>query len=493
MIRMGKTAASVLCLTQVFLLTIGSGSFAFAYAAPAVQKRDEERLARFESVLLGALKKGREFESRLRAIETNVFGEAKSGSYDARLDALDKVIANGKSELLAPPIPPQLDTRQWSKVQEADNYIADSEPVREATHEDKAQSILRRATEAYGQGRTAEAEHLFKEVIRIDRNNADAHFNLGAIAEGRGDLDAALRSYKAANQANPRDAEIREALSSVERKVAEKERTQLADRQRQQAEAAEADRRERLKAMVGEASQAYKNKQYDAAARKLEQVLREAPNDPDVHFALAQALKAKGETARARQHLSQALAAQPGNQLYKDAMADLDQKVASARSQDSSPSYPRSSPPEAPSRGGISDEYQTSGFQPMSPGFQAMDNEPLGSLTPFTSDGSLRGSRRGGPVFEIGGTGGMGSMAGLGALGGLAGMAGMGGMRGMRGIPGDGFTSSSALKRAAVGGLAGAVVGGLMGSRKAGGGGVKRGAIRGAVVGGALGLMSGGF
>ncbi|MBK7841979.1 MAG: tetratricopeptide repeat protein [Candidatus Obscuribacter sp.] len=54
-------------------------------------------------------------------------------------------------------------------------------------------------------------------MLSQDPQNVDAFFNLGALAEGRGDLIVALGHYRAAHALNPKDKQITEAVSSMEK------------------------------------------------------------------------------------------------------------------------------------------------------------------------------------------------------------------------------------------------------------------------------------
>lgn len=489
MFRKGKKFAA-LCFAQVLLLTAGPGTlpYAFAAAQSGAAKTDEKRLVEFEEILFGEERTDKSVESRLRSIEDNMFGKAGSGSVASRLDAIGKKINAGRSSLLSPPMAPTLDTRQWSKAEDAADLYppvnSASEPIERATESDRATATLRRAGELYSQGRVNDAEKMFRNVLSIDRNSTDAHFNLGAIAESKGDLAAALKEYKTAYQINPSDGELRDAVISVERKLAEAARAQEAQRLQD----AEQRKRDQLKGLVAEASSAYKNGQYDTAINKLQQVIKQSPSDPDVHYALAQALKAKGDMKSAKTHLDQALAQRPDNRLYREALADLNQRLASEKrgggydprtassggrggydprtaNNDVKPftdnGMPGANPAPAYQRGPrLADDYRNTGMGQMgrmggdymeTVGFQPMD-PPNGGVMPFTPNGGFREARRPGIMGAI---------------------------------------NSSSVKRAAVGGLAGAAIGAFFGSRN--GDGLKRGALKGAIMGGALGLITGGF
>jgi tetratricopeptide (TPR) repeat protein len=84
----------------------------------------------------------------------------------------------------------------------------------------QARQLLRRGAAYHRTGRLDESERLFREAIALDPRNADGYFNLGAMSEWRGDLVAALAHYRAAMNLAPEDAQIREAVSSVEARLA---------------------------------------------------------------------------------------------------------------------------------------------------------------------------------------------------------------------------------------------------------------------------------
>ncbi len=77
-------------------------------------------------------------------------------------------------------------------------------------------ALLREGMEAHRKGEDVRAEQLFKRVVLLEPRNPDGYFNLGAMAEKKHDLAAALMSYHAALNLSPDDKELREAVDSVE-------------------------------------------------------------------------------------------------------------------------------------------------------------------------------------------------------------------------------------------------------------------------------------
>jgi Flp pilus assembly protein TadD len=477
----GQKALSV-ALSLVLVL----GNFAPAIAAASPSLGNEARLEKIENTLLQRTQKGMSDAERLSILEKRVFGTEKTGSVSDRLAGLDSAMATARtaSSLLAPPMAPRLDTSPWSKVEEAKpQALSNYDDPDTATSNDAATAMLKRATDMYSRGETAEAERMFKKVLTLDSRNADAHYNLGAIAESRGDTAQALNEYRIASQINPNDQELKEALVQLERKQ-HSDRLAQAEQQRQREEQQrEASRRDSLKNMVAQASTAYKNGQYDSAVRQLEQVVKQAPHDSDVRFALAQAYKAKGDLSRARMNLNQALAAQPNNKLYRDALSDLDHKLANGgsgssagrdngniggsgfngnRNYDSARAYDNSQQAD----GGPSYAPAPRKNQPQSDYISSASSVDDGGdgVQPFTPSPSYSGSASSSRRYNRGGIG---------------------------GILGGGGGTSSLVKRAALGSITGAAMG-AMWSRNSGGG-MKSNMLKGALMGGMMGILTGGL
>jgi len=77
--------------------------------------------------------------------------------------------------------------------------------------------VLRFGALKHAQGKFDEADTAFRQVLARDPNNVDAFYNLGSLAERRGDLIAALSHYRAAQALKPSDHQISVAVRSVEK------------------------------------------------------------------------------------------------------------------------------------------------------------------------------------------------------------------------------------------------------------------------------------
>jgi Flp pilus assembly protein TadD len=355
-----------------------------------------------------------------------------------------------------------------------------------------AKQALQQATVLYQQGKTDQAEAAFRHVLTLNVRCVDAYYNLGVIAETRGDFQSALNNYQVAARLNPDDAELQDAVTAVQGKIAQKSASQQRNRsQQQQAQElarSQNNNREGLKQAAADAQAAYKAGNYDKAISNLSWVASQAPNDPDVQYALSQAYKGKGDTQNARIALNRALSIDPNNRLYQTAMSQLGNRGGSGSyGSNSGSGYGAPSQYSAGSRSYADDTASNysrqGGSVPYTPynapggaansqtGWQSAsaDDSPTGQITPFTSQGES--SLPGGGMHR-------GGVSGSGASGFFMGTGG------------NGYSTKTRLTRAAVGAGAGMAVGALFG---AGSHRMGRSMMAGGLIGGALGLFSGGW
>jgi tetratricopeptide (TPR) repeat protein len=424
------------------------------------------KLGQSEKILFGSVHKSLPSQERVGAMEVELFGEHHQGSLHSRVEAIQSALASGKTNLLMPPMAPELD-RGGSVSQGAPPPAAPAIASRgfdeqydgqlpQTASPDRAKLLLRQALQLYSIGQISEAEAAFKRVLSIDKHNVDAYFNLGAIAEGRGDLNAALGYYRAALKANPTDPELKNAVTAVQTKLADASTRQSANAQlERQAQTSEVEqkRRDSLKGRINDASTAYKKGNYDEAIGTLNSVAREAPNEPDVQYALSQCYKAKHQYMEARSAIKVALALDPNNQLYKDAVNDLDRRISS---------------------GDTSVHSRSSGYDTLasdsSKGNSSNTNAPVGQITPFSGiDSNTTGWQ------SAGRSGGYTASGGY-----LPGFA--------RRSYGGSYLTTTRIERVAIGTVSGAAIGALFGGGYRGRG---RSMLVGGAIGGLFGLLSG--
>lgn len=285
--------------------------------------------------------------------------------------------------------------------------------------------LLRQAIAQHASGKAALAESTFKKILTMDPNNGDAHFSLGAIYEEKGDLIGAARHYGMAWRANPGDPEIQQAVTAVENKIRDQQQVQDKARQEQQRIAQQEQQRSDLKRLSDRAAQEYRKGNYDSAIRDLQIVLQQAPRDPDVNYAMAQAYRGKGNYEQARYYIAQAAAVDPANQMYQTAQHSIEQEAYTRSRQMAS---------------------------------NAADNTPAGQITPIQSESSYRP----GSVSESAygwGRAADSSRLKRAVVRGLAGAAAGAALGAL--ISGRGNVKSGAMRGALSGGFAGLMLGGF--------------------------------
>jgi|GEM_PF-4026919 len=219
------------------------------------------------------------------------------------------------------PLAPQLDYLEPADPPDKadNNYGSDTDSIDEAP--DATKAILVRAVEKYSAGQMAEAAALFQRVLAVDANNADAHYNLGAIDEQQGKLSEALSHYQIAARHNPHDKDFSEAVRSVAEKM-QMVKAETARRQVQQQQAI-SQKNGQMRQEAIDAKTAFQAGNFDLAIQKLNSLSNSNVKDPDVEFGLSQAYKAKSNLGQARYHLTNAMALDPNNETYKQAYASL--------------------------------------------------------------------------------------------------------------------------------------------------------------------------
>jgi tetratricopeptide (TPR) repeat protein len=443
-----------------------------------------------EKKLYGGVHSNLPGAKRVESLENDVFGEVKKGLLADRVQALRRAINPQTPSLLSPPLVAKMDTaEQKRQTITSRDEASDLPPV--APPIDHVKNALQQAIALYGQGRLNDAEVAFKRVLVLDPRNSDANYNLGAIAEGRGDWRAANNYYLAALSTNPGDEDARTALNSVKQKLAMMPNglgnsnpspfgttSQSAGEPVQNNGEAKipftppnnaAINSSQLRQSVDEASQAFKKGDFDRSISLLQGVATQVPNDPDVQYALAQSYRGKGQFMAARTALNQAITLAPQNQLYKDALRDLDRTIANGGVHGISDhsGYANQTAESQGANYGSASDYPvdaTSG--------------PVGQVTPFTgiagaSSGSSQGWQPMSPNTDTY-SGGYGQYHPAYA---------------------NRYANSSTtgrIERAAISGLAGAAVGALFGGAFSGYGNRGRGAMLGAGRGGMFGLILGG-
>jgi hypothetical protein len=212
------------------------------------------RVGKVEECVFGSQHNDKPLHERITELEAQTKGGEQPGPLARRMDALEKAVTGGdaapksnvgaamsaanparaakstktatklkpiptsKSDYM-PPIAPQLDlsAKPDAPAETAATNLASTEAKPELDE------LLQHGTSAFQAGHTDEAEKVFRDVLSKSPFNSNACFNLGAIAETKGDLAGALGNYRTALIGAPNDPQIQEAIAQVEQQIAQKQ------------------------------------------------------------------------------------------------------------------------------------------------------------------------------------------------------------------------------------------------------------------------------
>jgi tetratricopeptide (TPR) repeat protein len=257
--------------------------------------------------------------NRLGRIEKKIFGEAIEGSDDSRLARLDELLKNKLAEEAKTKPIEQPGTAGGgggggtpTAISPAKKQEEDMERARlsiQAARDEEIAQLLAAGVELYRKKRGMEAQSKFEQVLRLDPNNAQAHFNLGIIEETMGNFVEALGSYKAAARREPDNPEYTEAVAAIEKKAA--------------AQANSLGKRADLRALAEQANAAWKRGEYLSALDLYMQLDQKEPNRALVKYNIGSIYLMLKEAENALQYYEQAAKLGPGEEKYQKAYSEL--------------------------------------------------------------------------------------------------------------------------------------------------------------------------
>ncbi len=237
----------------LFLIAEQAGASPAAMPAATSQGHDLTSLVtQMEQVVFGSTRKNTPLAQRIKNLEIHAMCRTQKGTLKARVDKLEDVIGLNHSEYL-PPLAPRMDSGlEKPKVAPQSQTVSSKSSGRSTNsnsrHLDRVppisgrqaassvetakprpvlpqdvRSVLVDAIKLHHSGNLPEAEAKFREVLKLDPYNGDACFSLGSLAEGRGDLAAALGYYSAASIANPNDREAKDAFLQVQERIGQQQ------------------------------------------------------------------------------------------------------------------------------------------------------------------------------------------------------------------------------------------------------------------------------
>lgn len=264
---------------------------------------------------------------RLTRIEKQVFGAALDGQFSERLS---KVTAAATPPLSSDHLSNGADKSTSATTSTTKNQVPFNTTVQSTKggyeHEEERKKLLilqakdQEISKLLADGvalwrikRGKEAIEKFRQVIRLDPNNAEAHFSMGIIYESLGNLKEAETGYRKAFTEDPDNKEYRDALAVIQKKLMV---TPKID-----------NKQEELRTLAKDASAAYNRGEYLSAVDLYKQLDERAPNQALVKYNLGTLHLLLNNPVIALSYYKEAIRLKPNELRYVEAYKKLEANV----------------------------------------------------------------------------------------------------------------------------------------------------------------------
>ncbi len=182
-----------------------------------------------------------------------------------------------------------------------------------AARNNEINALLAKAVSLYKHKEFEQTVTVLNQVIRLDPQNAPAHFSLGITLEAMHDWSGAAEHYATAHEIDPGNNEYQQALLSLKDK-SEKGREKELEKQKQSA-------------MSAEASEAFKQQRYEEALSLYQSLEKESPKLAFVKYNIGTIYIIFKKPNDALNYYKEAHKLEPGNKQYADSLEKLEQSI----------------------------------------------------------------------------------------------------------------------------------------------------------------------
>ncbi len=172
--------------------------------------------------------------------------------------------------------------------------------------------LFRQGNAAQARGNFSEAERVFRQIIKINPNDAKAHNNLGIALRQQGKLDEAIASYQQAIKIDPNHADVHYNLGNALYNQGKLEEAIASYQQAIKIDPNYADAHYNLGIALRQQGK------LDEAIASYQQAIKIDPNHADVHNALGYALQKQGKLDEAIKQYELSLKIDPDYVLAKN-------------------------------------------------------------------------------------------------------------------------------------------------------------------------------
>jgi len=323
--------------TALFISLFSVGTTPYACRADGGNGQQSKVLEAVERKLFCQTYAEDDFANRLNRVEKRVFGQSIGGSLQQRLDRLAVVAQPQIEPGEAAPASQETERQDSAQIpstatsaaptggqsrRTADEEECAIERARvsvQAAKEEEIRDLLAAGVNLWRAGRGQEAIEKFEQAIRLDPQNAEAHFSMGIIEETQGNLVEAASSYRLASGARPDNADYRAAISALEKKLAARQKVETSNSE--------------IQRLAEDAIAAYKRGEYLSALDLYKTLDQKTPNQHLVKYNIGTVYLVLKQPDRALEYYKQARKLNPQETKYAEACEGLEVVVARNKAQ----------------------------------------------------------------------------------------------------------------------------------------------------------------
>lgn len=331
--------------------------FFLVFAGPSFSQTSiDQSLDGFEDQLFFRQYRSDDQNTRLSRIEKQVFGESYTDSADKRVarikeampalppkaapetsnDTGQQNIPVHTDKLNSPPSQPAADNQLPSNNAEPDQEdAAERERLKAMAARDyQINTLLGKAVALYRQKHLKEAIAIFNQVIRLDSQNASAHFSLGIALEASGDFIGAADQYQQASDIEPENKDYQLALRGLRDKSDQQNKDKMADY--------------KVQLLTSQAGDAFKQGQYQQSLALNKKLDALNPNQALVKYNIGTIYLMLKKPKEALPYYKAAHKLDPTNTQYSDYLQKLELTLENGKQNEKAAKANNNSAPQPP-------------------------------------------------------------------------------------------------------------------------------------------------
>lgn len=264
-------------------------------------------------------------ENRVTRLEKRVFGEAANGPLGDRINRINDILSEQKKreaeekaalsvqqeQTIKPKVenktPPPQNTSPYANNEDSARLAV------QAAREQEIKDLLAEGTNLWRAKRGPDALERFEQALRLDSQNAEAHFSMGIIQESSGNYVAAANCYKRAAECAPNVVDYKKAAFDIEKKL----------QTRPQQTNNSPDRRRLLE----NATMAFKRGEYASAMDLYKQLDEKYPEQASTKYSLGTIYLMLKDHYNALDYYKQAHKLEPSEPRYAKAYKELSAEI----------------------------------------------------------------------------------------------------------------------------------------------------------------------